>query len=118
VAIVPAAYGVNAVDGLLSDFDTLVLMKVKPLLDELIAWLQCRDLLQHTQFIERVGAPDERSVAGTDLLSLAGTKVSYLSLMIVKNPQRIRGERIKGCLKKSSPGGAAILQAVETGVDA
>ena len=117
VAIVPAAYGVNAVDGLLSDFDTLVLMKVKPLLDELIAWLQRRDLLQHAQFIERVGAPDERSVAGADLLALAGTKVSYLSLMIVKNPQRIRGERIKGCLKKSSPGGG-ILQDVETGGDA
>ena len=27
----------------------------------------------------------------------------YLSLMVVKNPHRIRGERIKGCLKKTSP---------------
>ena len=117
VAIVPAAYGVNAVDGLLPDFDTLVLMKVKPLMDDLIAWLQGRGLLQHTQFIERVGAPDERSVAGADLLSLLGTKVSYLSLMIVKNPHRIRGERIKGCLKKSSPGAAA-PQNVDIEVDA
>lgn len=116
VAIVPAAYGVNAVDGLLRDFDTLVLMKVKPLLDELIAWLQRRELLRHTWFIERVGAPDERSVAGSALLSLLGTKVSYLSLMIVKNPRRIRGERIRGCLKKSSP--AAAVQDVETEVDA
>ena len=38
-----------------------------------------------------------------DLPTLRGTKVSYLSLMIVKNPHRIRGERIKGCLKKTSP---------------
>ncbi|WOI46298.1 precorrin-2 C(20)-methyltransferase [Acidovorax sp. BLS4] len=103
VAIVPAAYGVGAVDRLLPDFDTLVLMKVKPLMDELIDWLVRRGLLPHTQFIERVGAPDERCVNGPDLPALRGTKVSYLSLMVVKNPHRIRGERIKGCLKKTSP---------------
>ena len=101
VAVVPAAYGVSAVDRLLADFDTLVLLKVKPLLDELIDWLEERGLLAHAQFIERCGAPDERVV--TDLLSLRGQKVSYLSLMIVKNPWRLRGERIKGCLKKTSP---------------
>ena len=78
-------------------------MKVKPLMDDLIDWLTRRELLPHTQFIERVGAPDERSVNGVDLPALRGTKVSYLSLMIVKNPHRIRGERIKGCLKKTSP---------------
>ena len=55
------------------------------------------------QFIERVGAPDERCVAGLELPALRGTKVSYLSLLIVKNPYRLRGERIKGCLKKTSP---------------
>ena len=103
IAIVPAAYGVSAVDRLLTDFDTLVLMKVKPLMDDLIDWLTRRDLLPHTQFIERVGAPDERSINGVDLPALRGTKVSYLSLMVVKNPHRIRGERIKGCLKKTSP---------------
>jgi precorrin-2/cobalt-factor-2 C20-methyltransferase len=102
VAIVPAAYGVSAVDRLLPDFDTLVLMKIKPLLDELLDWLERRDLLAGAHFIERVGAPDERCVSGSELLTLRGTKVSYLSLMIVKHPHRIRGERIKGCLKKST----------------
>ena len=37
IAIVPAAYGIHAVEKMLDDFDTLVLMKVKPLLDDLIA---------------------------------------------------------------------------------
>lgn len=101
VAIVPAAYGVAAVDRLLADFDTLVLLKVKPLLDELIAWLERRGLLAHSRFIERCGAPDERVV--DDLTSLRGQKVSYLSLLIVKNPRRVRGERVRGCLKKSLP---------------
>ena len=101
VAIVPAAYGVDAIDRLLPEFDTLVLMKVKPLLDSLIAWLQARGLLEQALFIERVGAPDERSFAGPEMLQLLGTKVSYLSLLLVRNPQRVRGERIKGCLKKT-----------------
>lgn len=108
VAIVPAAYGVSAVDRLLADFDTLVLLKVKPLLDELIDWLEKRGLLAHAQFIERCGAPDERVV--TDLTSLRGQKVSYLSLMIVKNPWRLRGERIKGCLKKARPQASPITE--------
>ncbi len=103
VAIVPAAYGVSAIDRLLPDFDTLVLMKVKPLLDELIDWLERKDLLEGAHFIERVGAPDERRFSGAEILALRDTKVSYLSLLIVKHGQRIRGERIKGCLKKAGP---------------
>lgn len=102
VAIVPAAYGVGSVERLLPDFDTLVLMKIKPLLDELIDWLERRNLLAGAHFVERVGAVDERRLSGADILQLRGTKVSYLSLLILKNPHRIRGERIKGCLKKSS----------------
>lgn len=101
VAIVPAAYGVSALDRLLADFDTLVLLKVKPLIDDLFDWLQARDLLDGASFIERCGAPDERVFRGTEMLALRGSKVSYLSLMLVPNPQRVRGERIKGCLKKT-----------------
>ena len=103
VAIVPAAYGVSAVDRLLPDFDTLVLMKIKPLIEDLLDWLEARGLLAGAHFIERVGALDERRLSGPEMLALRGTKVSYLSLMVVKNPHRVRGERIKGCLKKSGP---------------
>lgn len=101
VAIVPAAYGVGAVDRLLPDFDTLVLMKIKPLIEDLLDWLQARELLAGAHFVERVGALDERRLSGPELLTLRGCKVSYLSLLIVKNPHRVRGERIKGCLKKT-----------------
>lgn len=102
VAIVPAAYGVDAVDRLLPDFDTLVLMKIKPLIEDLLDWLESRKLLAGAHFVERVGALDERRLSGPELLALRGTKVSYLSLLIVKNPYRVRGERIKGCLKKTT----------------
>ncbi len=102
IAVIPAAYGVATIDKLLQDFDTLVLMKIKPLLDELLDWLQQRNLLAHASFIERVGATNELVLQGTNILQLYGTKVNYLSLLIIKNPNRIRGKRIKGCLKKSS----------------
>ncbi len=100
VAIVPAAYGVEMVERLLDDFDTLVLMKVKPLMDELIDLLERRGLIAHTCFIEKAGAPEGRVV--TDVRTLRGEKVNYLSLMLVKNPGRERGERVKGCKKKTS----------------
>jgi len=103
VAIVPAAYGISAVERLLADFDTLVLLKIKPLIDDLLDWLEHRDLLEGAHFIERVGAPDERQLSGPAVLGLRGQKVSYLSLLIVRHAGRIRGERIKGCLKKSQP---------------
>lgn len=103
VAVVPAAYGVKVLDRLLPEFDTLVLMKIKPLVDELLDWLLQRGLLDSAYFIERAGAADERTLSGQDLLQLRGTKVNYLSLMLVKSAHRVRGERIRGCLKRTPP---------------
>lgn len=100
IAIVPAAYGIAAVEKMLDDFDTLVLMKVKPLLDELIDLLDRRGLLAHSRFIEKAGSPVERIVV--DVATLKGEKVNYLSLLLVRNPLRQRGELQRGCRKKTS----------------
>jgi len=99
VAIIPAAYGVEVVEKMLDEFDTLVLLKVKPLLDDLIGLLERRQLIAQTAFIEKVGALDER--IERNVLALRGQKVNYLSLLLVKNPNRVKGERIRGCKKKS-----------------
>ena len=85
IAIVPAAYGIAAVE---------------KMLDDLIDLLDRRDLLAHSRFIEKAGAPVERVVL--DVASLKGTKVNYLSLLLVKNPHRVRGELVRGCRKKTS----------------
>lgn len=98
VAIIPAAYGIPTIQTLLDEFDTLVLLKVKPLLDDIIDLLAERGLLAHARFIEKVGAPEERSV--DDVASLRGARVNYLSLLLVRNPDRVRGELIRGCRKK------------------
>jgi precorrin-2/cobalt-factor-2 C20-methyltransferase len=97
-AIIPAAYGVAVIDHLLDEFDTLALLKVKPLVDEVIDLLERRDLLGTSVFIEKVGSPDERVVH--DVASLKGEKVNYLSLMLVQNPKRVRGELRRGCRKR------------------
>ena len=100
IAIIPAGYGVNVIDDLLQRFDTLVLLKVKPLLDDIIDLLNKHDLHKHSRFIEKAGAPQERIV--DDIASLKGETVNYLSLMIIKNPGRERGEVMRGCRKKAS----------------
>lgn len=98
LAIIPAAYGTGVIDHMLDEFDTLILLKVKPLLDEVLELLERRDLLATSCFIEKVGSPDERIVR--DLASLKGEKVNYLSLMLVQNPKRVRGELRRGCRKR------------------
>ena len=98
LAIIPAAYGVAVIDHMLDEFDTLVLLKVKPMLDEVLELLTQRGLLATTCFIEKVGSPDERIVR--DVASLQGEKVNYLSLMLVQNPKRARGELRRGCRQR------------------
>jgi len=99
IAIVPAGYGLRQLDTLLPHFDTLVLLKVKPLLDLLIDWIDNRALLPHALFIEKAGAPEERIVR--DITQLKGKKVNYLSLILLRNPHRARGEVVRGCRKKN-----------------
>jgi precorrin-2/cobalt-factor-2 C20-methyltransferase len=84
----------------LGDFDTLVLLKVKPLLDELIDWLEGRGLLDHALFMEKAGTPEER--IERQVSRLRGQKVNYLSLLLVRNPLRQRGAVQRGCRKKTS----------------
>jgi precorrin-2/cobalt-factor-2 C20-methyltransferase len=98
VAIIPAGYGIAMIERLLDDFDTLVLLKVKPLLDDILDLLQRRDLLPHAAFIEKAGTEFER--IERDVAALRGEKVNYLSLLLVKNPHRKRNEMQRGCRKK------------------
>lgn len=51
LAIIPAAYGTGVIDHMLDEFDTLILLKVKPLLDEVLELLERRDLLATSSFI-------------------------------------------------------------------
>ncbi len=99
VAIIPAGYGIEMIESLLNDFDTLILLKVKPLLDDIIDFLTAKQLLEKSCFIEKAGSREERIIH--DIASLKGQKVNYLSLIMIQNPYRQRGEMIRGCRKKT-----------------
>ena len=98
LAIIPAAYGTGVIDHMLDEFDTLILLKVKPMLDEVLELLKRRALLATSCFIEKVGSPEERIVR--DIASLQGETVNYLSLLLVQNPKRQRGELRRGCRQR------------------
>ena len=104
LAVIPAAYGTGVIDHLLDEFDTLILLKIKPLLDDVLDLLERRGLLATSCFIEKVGAPDERVIR--DLADLKGKPVNYLSLLLVQNPKRPRGEPRRGCRRREEAANA------------
>ena len=95
-AIIPAAYGVEVISHLLDEFDTLALLKVKPLVDEVVDLLERRDLLATTVFVEKIGAPDERIVR--DVSRPKGEKV---------NTRRSCWYRIETRARRIAPAAAA-----------
>jgi precorrin-2/cobalt-factor-2 C20-methyltransferase len=85
IAILPAPGDTAQLRRTLEDFDTIVIMKVHRVFDQVHALLTELGLAQHAVFVRRAGSPQEEVV--TDLASLVGTQLDYLSLLIVrKNP--------------------------------
>jgi precorrin-2/cobalt-factor-2 C20-methyltransferase len=82
VAVVPAVYGLDHLPGLLDDFATVFLMKINTVFDQLLETLAALPHHVHTVYAEQVGTPAERLV--TDLHSLRGQKLSYFSLVILR----------------------------------
>lgn len=102
VAILPATYGVHEVEAMLDRFDTVVLLKPKPVMDPLVDLLEKRGLLAHAVFVSKVGTAEEE--VERDLRKLRGRKVEYLSLVLVRNPRRVKEPVLRGCRPKPQPG--------------
>jgi precorrin-2/cobalt-factor-2 C20-methyltransferase len=82
VAVVPAVYGLDHLPALLDDFATVFLMKVNTVFDQLLETLAALPHRVQAVYAERVGTPEERLV--TDLGTLRGQKLSYFSLVILR----------------------------------
>lgn len=82
VMIVPAAYDLGEVKGLLDSADTLVFMKVNRIFDRLLDLLVSKGLERKAFLVSRAGWPEERVV--TDIKKLRGVKLDYFSTLIVK----------------------------------
>jgi precorrin-2/cobalt-factor-2 C20-methyltransferase len=84
IAIIPATAGMEQVIAALATFDTVVLLKVKPLFGEILDALRQMGRERSTLFVERVGSPRQRVL--TDFAEIACHVPDYLSLMIVRRP--------------------------------
>lgn len=82
IAVLPATFEEEKLRQTLIDFDTVVLMKVHRVFDRVYQLLQELGLEQQGVWVRRVGASEEEVV--TDLGSLVGKKLDYLSLLIVR----------------------------------
>jgi precorrin-2/cobalt-factor-2 C20-methyltransferase len=82
LAILPATYEEAQLRQTLLDFDTVVLMKVHRVFDRVYGLLRELGLEKSGVFVRRVGSSEEEVV--TDLSSLVGKKLDYLSLLIVR----------------------------------
>jgi len=84
VVILPASYETDgaALKELLTNFETVILMKVGPVLPQLLEVLEELGLLENAVYAEKVGMPEERIVM--DVSQLPRKAMPYLSLLIVR----------------------------------
>jgi precorrin-2/cobalt-factor-2 C20-methyltransferase len=94
VAIIPASYETDAaqVRHLLATYETVILMKVGPVLPQILAAVDELNLLESSLYAERVGMPEERIAAGAEIRTLLNQRRPYLSLLIVRGRKDIKKE--------------------------
>ncbi len=88
IAIIPATAGLDKVVEALAAYDTVVLLKVKPLFGEILKILRQMGRERSSLFVERVGSSRQKVL--TDLAEMAAHTPDYLSLMIIRQPGTTR----------------------------
>lgn len=84
LAVVPATAGIEQIATALARFETVVLLKVKPLYGEILQLLLKTGRANSTVFVERVGSPRQKIL--TNFSEISTHSPDYLSLLIVKQP--------------------------------
>ena len=82
MVVVPATAGIEHIIHALAHYETVVLLKVKPLFAEILELLRQTGREKSTVFVERVGSPRQKVL--TDFDAIAAHSPDYLSLMIIK----------------------------------
>lgn len=87
IVILPATFERERLARSIQEHDTIILMKVNRVLDQVIEILEAQGILDKAVFITKCGMPDQEVVY--DLRTLRGTSPSYFSLILVnKNAER------------------------------
>ncbi len=85
VAVLPATYEKERIRNALKDYDTIILMKVNKVFDDVLAVLEEMGLKDKAVFISRCGTEEERIVR--DIETLKGKELDYLSMIIVRKQE-------------------------------
>ena len=84
IVVIPATAGLDAIEKALHHYETVVLLKVKPLFGEILALLERTGHASGALFVERAGSSRQKVL--TDLAAMKTHSPDYLSLMIIRQP--------------------------------
>ncbi|MDD2365616.1 MAG: precorrin-2 C(20)-methyltransferase [Desulfuromonadaceae bacterium] len=82
MAVIPATAGIAKIAAALAQFETVVLLKVKPLFSDILELLKQTGRDKSTVFVERAGSA--RQLVLTDFKEIELHSPDYLSLLIIK----------------------------------
>ena len=85
LAILPAAYGLDDLSEATSNFDTVVLMKVSPIIVKTLAELEGLGLTGQSTYVRRVTTEQEKVIR--DVTEIKEEDMDYFSLLIVRGNQ-------------------------------
>lgn len=81
IAVIPATYEVEKLRQVLREFDSVVLMKVNSVFEQVLHVLEEEGLVDAAVYVKKAGAPEQEIVR--DIRTLSGRKLEYLSLIMV-----------------------------------
>lgn len=84
VAVIPATAGLEHIAKALAVYETVVLLKVKPLFGDILELLRQTGRQEAVLFAERVGSDRQKIL--TDFAEITAHSPDYLSLMIIRCP--------------------------------
>jgi precorrin-2/cobalt-factor-2 C20-methyltransferase len=80
--VIPATAGIDKISDALTRYETVVLLKVKPVFADILELLRQMGRERSTVFVERVGSSRQKVL--TDFAAIAAHSPDYLSLMIIR----------------------------------
>ncbi|MGH8548851.1 MAG: precorrin-2 C(20)-methyltransferase [Methylococcales bacterium] len=86
IAILPGAYGLKDLAGILRRFDTVILMKIGPELPRIIAALEAEGLLDRAVYVSRATMREQRIVH--DLRTIGAERGDCFAMVVVSRKER------------------------------
>ncbi len=102
IAILPATFGPDRIAAVLKEFETIILMKVNRVIDEVLDTLETLGLIEHATFVTKCGMPDQEVVY--DVRTLRGQRSSYFSILLVTKTARPSGTAVAPAPPNLAPG--------------